>query len=110
MDLSTIIMFLIFSTIIYVPIANAYRTFKLANSNNCTISLKATVDHNNRTLHFTKGKIYTFYKTGTTLMINEDDTSRDRDNYVFYKDDLDDHFVSTDLLSNLVLNKVQYLR
>ena len=56
------------------------------------IILQAIKTHSNRGLQFTKGKTYTFYKTGDHLTLNADDISQYRDNYSFYKRDLEEGF------------------
>lgn len=74
---------------------------------NDVIILKAKRTHNNRTLQFTKGKEYKFYKFDDLLMTNEDDISRDRDNYTFCKEELLYGFEPTDFYSKLILSKIK---
>lgn len=74
---------------------------------NDVIILKAKRTHNNRTLQFTKGKKYRFYKFDNLLMTNEDDISRDRDNYTFCKEELLKNFNGTDYYSKLVLSSLK---
>lgn len=102
--LLTIFLFLTYKTIQYITV------WLKANKENLTVKLKALKTHENRTLNFTKGQEYTFYKSGDHFILNSDDTSNHRDNYVFYKDDLDDHFTHTNLLSKLVLDNIVYLK
>jgi len=78
-----------------------------ARKNNGEIKLEAIKTHNNRTLSFTKNKIYTFYKSGDMLILNEDDLGY-RDNFSFYRDDIDSFFISTDLFSKLVLENINF--
>jgi hypothetical protein len=81
---------------------------KIKNKNGIVV-LKAIKTHENRTLYFTKGKEYKFYKSNDVLMLNEDDISRDRDNYVFYGIDLTDNFQPTDMFSKYALKQIKYI-
>lgn len=72
------------------------------------VILKCLKTHNNRTLQFTKGKEYKFYKNGDILLLNSDDLSKYRDNYSFYGVDLENNFDGTNFLSKLVLKNIKY--
>ena len=74
---------------------------------NDIIILKAKKTHNNRTLQFTKGKEYRFYKIDNTLMTNEDDISKYRDNYSFCKQELLEDFEPTNIYSKLILMTIK---
>lgn len=90
----------------YLPIS-AYVKSKKPNGK---IVLIAKKSHSNRTLHFTKGKEYTFFKVEGRLIINQDDISGYRDNYSFYKKDLTDGFKATNMYSKMVLNQIKEIR
>ena len=81
--------------------------YQKAKQKHGTVRLKAIKTHSNRTLNFTKDKEYMFYKNGDTLNINYDDNNSSRDIYVFYKQDLLDGFVPTDLYSRFVLKQIK---
>lgn len=100
-----VIMILPVSIIIYM-LASFYNELKNKNG---VVVLKAIKTHENRTLYFTKGKEYKFYKSNDILILNEDDVSRDRDNYVFYGIDLTDNFQPTDLFSKYALKQIKYI-
>jgi len=87
-------------------IINYFSILKRVNAQYGFVELRATKTHNNRGLEFTRGKSYVFGKNGNMLICNSDDRSRDRDNYSFFKTDLEYGFESTDLYSKLVLNKI----
>ena len=42
-------------------------------------------------------------------MLNEDDISRDRYNYVFYGIDLTDNFQPTDMFTKYALKQIKYI-
>ena len=84
------------------------KTLLEAKKDSGRLYLKALISHENRGLRFTRGREYTFWKQGDRLICNEDDITRERDNYPFYKDDLDNNFEGTDLYSRIVLDNTRY--
>lgn len=95
---------LLIGFLISIPI----NLFRRANKPTGLVILRANKTHTNRGLHFTKDKEYKFYRNGDYLLLNEDDISRDRDNYAFYNIDLSVDFVATDWYSSLVLKQIKY--
>lgn len=105
---------MLFSTLVLICLVFVsifYNTITLLNKarkNGVMILLKATKTHENRTMYFTKGKVYKFFRSGDVLIINEDDSDlKYRDNYTFYGDDLFNYFEPTDLLSKAVLKNIK---
>ena len=72
------------------------------------LKLEAIKTHTNRGLSFTKGEEYTFNKIGDILIVNEDDISRDRDNYSFYRCDIEGFFKPNDTYSRIVVSNTRY--
>ena len=72
------------------------------------MKLIASKTHTNRGLSFTKGKEYVFYKNGDILNVNTDDISNSRDNYTFYRCDIEGFFEPTDTYSRIVISNTRY--
>ena len=94
-------------TIPLIVLLNYLTVVRKSYDKNGHVVLKAKKNHNNRGLSFSKGNFYNFYKNGDFLLISEDDNCRDRDNYRFYKEDLDIGFTHTSLYTKLVLQKIR---
>lgn len=71
------------------------------------VFLRSKTTHSNRTLHFSKGVVYKFYKTGDCLIINSDDKSQCRDNFAFYGKEINAEFEPTNLFSKFVLLNIR---
>lgn len=101
-----IIFILITIFLMAYPYLNSFIDLKDKIKNNSKIVLKAKRTHSNRGLYFTKNKEYIFWRRDNNLYTDSDDLSRDRDTYVFYKEELNNDFLPTDDYSEYVLKKL----
>ena len=85
--------------IILVPYLNSFKKYGV-------VELEALKTHSNRTVQFTKGNRYLFYKNDDRLILNQDDTGP-RDNFNFSLGDVTKYFKTTDRYGSFVLKQIK---